>query len=111
MGTKRKETHLGTAGSMDHPQLFADTTASEKASDNLLNEKGPSGEHRDYDTIPEAVQSPSDVFHQEASGDAHRMITAETAGVTVTFEPVGYEEGQPSTPSNPNNQFRRKREK
>jgi hypothetical protein len=109
--TKRKETHLGTAGTMDHPQLYDSSTERMKPSDNILNEGGRTGEHRDADTIPSATQAPPNIFHQEAEGDAHRMITPSTAGVTVTFSAPSYKEGQASSPSNPNNQFQRKVEK
>jgi hypothetical protein len=106
--TKRKETHLGTAGVMDHPQLYDSSTERTKPSDNILNETGPTGEHRDVDTIPSSSQAPSNIFHQEGEGEAHRMITPSTAGVTVTFSAPSYKEGQASTPSNPNKQFKRK---
>jgi hypothetical protein len=92
--SKKKETHLGTAGTMDHPQLYDSSTERMKPSDNILNETGRTGEHRDADTIPSATQAPSNVFHQEAKDDAHRLITPESASVTVTMEPPSYKPEQ-----------------
>ncbi len=103
---KRKEAHLGTKGEMDTPKLLDPGTDRLKPSDNILNERGSTGEHRDYDTIPKAVQAPSDIFHQEAQGDAMRMLTPETSGVSVKTEAPAYQEGQGKPSSQP--QFKRK---
>jgi hypothetical protein len=64
MSKKSRETHLGTAGVMDHPQLYDSSTERMKPSDNILNEGGRTGEHRDADTIPSATQAPPNIFHQ-----------------------------------------------
>jgi hypothetical protein len=109
--SKKRETHLGTAGVMDHPQLYDSSRERLQPSDNILNETGPTGEHRDADTIPSATQVPSNIFRQEAEGDAHRMITPSTAGVTIKFSAPTYNEEQASSPSNPNKQFKRKFDK
>ena len=107
---KDKSSHLGSghaAGEFATPQLYDSSPERKVPSDNIQNERD--GEHRTYDTIPKAVQVPSDVFHQEASGDAHRMITPSAAGIPAPkTEAPSYSEGQASTPSNPNRQFKRK---
>src|SRR5260370_25435693 len=110
---KRRETHLaksGETGEMSTIRLRDDGKGRVDPSDNYQGERH--GEQRDYADIKPAEQSPSNVFHQEASDDAHRMLTPSTSGITVTTEPVSYQEGQGlHNPSNPGNQFRRKHDR